>query len=119
VFTWSDAGGYDQTSTPAFFTDRGTSEAPAISQGGSTVVFHSSDDFMVDEPNSTTWDIFRWVAGEGLELVSRDADGGPTNGQSTAPDVSSDGSVVVFQSVASDIVAGDTNATTDVFVTVD
>ena len=119
VFTWSAAGSYDKISTPAFPTSRQTSGDPAISQDGNTVVFHSRDDFMVNEPGNDTWDIFRWVSGEGLELITRDLAGGPTNATSTSPDVSSDGSVVVFQSLASDLVAGDTNGTIDIFVFVD
>lgn len=116
VFTWDVDTGYHQVSTSPFPAERETSDAPAISQDGTTVVFHSRDEFLVDETSSTTWDVFRWVSGEGLELISHDSGGGPTNGQSTAPDVSADGSVVVFQSVATDIVVGDTNATSDVFV---
>jgi Tol biopolymer transport system component len=118
VFTWSSAGGYDQVSAPLFTTSRQSSGNPAISEGGGTVVFHSRDDYLVNEPGNNTWDIFRRVGGV-LELLTHDAAGGPANNSSTAPDVSSDGSVVVFQSVATDLVPGDTNATTDIFVFVD
>lgn len=116
VFTWNLDTGYHQVSTSPFPAERETSDAPAISQDGATVVFHSRDEFLVGETSSTTWDVFRWVSGVGTELVSRTYNGDPANGQSTAPDVSGDGSVVVFQSPASNLVPGDTNAKSDVFV---
>ncbi|MDO9495424.1 MAG: hypothetical protein Q7J48_06960, partial [Nocardioides sp.] len=119
VFTWSATAGYQQTSTPAFPNSRQQSGDAAISYDGSTVVFHSRDDFMVAEPGNNTWDIFRWVAADGLELITHDSGGGPTNATSTNPDVSADGSVVVFESLASDIVAGDTNSMIDIFVFAD
>ena len=50
--------------------------------------------------------------------MSRTYNGAPANGQSTAADVSGDGSVVVFQSPASNLAPGDTNAKSDVFVRV-
>ena len=119
VFTWNVDTGYHQVSTSPFPAERETSDAPAISQDGTTVVFHSRDEFLVDETSSTTWDVFRWVSGVGTELISRTYNGQPATGQSTSPDVSGDGSVVVFQSPATNLVPGDTNATTDVFVFAD
>src|SRR5688572_11184169 len=38
------------------------------------------------------------------------------NGRSTRPAISSDGQRIAFQSLASDLVAGDTNGVSDVFV---
>jgi Tol biopolymer transport system component len=54
------------------------------------------------------------------ELVSRAVDGGPPNGNSAngfgPPVISADGRYVAFASLASNLVAGDTNGTVDVFV---
>jgi Tol biopolymer transport system component len=43
------------------------------------------------------------------ELVSASLDGGPANGQSRLPSISGDGRFVAFDSLASDLVEGDTN----------
>lgn len=49
-------------------------------------------------------------------LVSADASGAQGNGDSFAPAISADGLTVAFESAASNLVAGDTNAVSDVFV---
>lgn len=118
VFTWNADTGYHQVSTSPFPAERETSEEPAISDDGSTVAFHSRDEFLAEESGSTTWDVFRWVSGEGTQLVSRTFDGAAADGQSTGADLSDDGSVVVFYSPATNLVPGDTNGFTDVFVRV-
>lgn len=51
-----------------------------------------------------------------VELVSRDSSGGPGDGESLDPYLSADGRFVVFMSRASDLVAGDANGETDVFI---
>src|SRR5437762_3555209 len=48
--------------------------------------------------------------------ASVDSGGGNTNDPSTTPDISADGHVVAFASLASDLVQGDTNGFPDVFV---
>lgn len=50
------------------------------------------------------------------ELVSVAWDGGMANEGSDSPSISADGRYVAFESDASNLVAGDTNGTTDVFV---
>jgi hypothetical protein len=49
-------------------------------------------------------------------LVSANADGAEGNGDSWAPALSADGMVVVFESHATNLVAGDTNGVRDIFV---
>jgi Tol biopolymer transport system component len=49
-------------------------------------------------------------------LVSASPGGAAGNNSSDAPAISADGQTVAFQSVASDLVAGDTNGVSDVFV---
>ena len=51
-----------------------------------------------------------------IERVSVAADGTQGNGYSITPSISADGRYVAFYSVASNLVPGDTNGTTDVFV---
>jgi WD40 repeat protein len=50
------------------------------------------------------------------EQVNRAADGTPGNASSSGPDISADGRYVAFASQASNLVEGDTNEATDVFV---
>ncbi|MBI4585885.1 MAG: hypothetical protein HY717_17890 [Planctomycetes bacterium] len=53
----------------------------------------------------------------GLLRASRPLGGASSNGNSTAPSVSDGGAFVAFASAASNLVTGDTNARTDIFVT--
>ena len=52
----------------------------------------------------------------GPSLISLSVDGGEADGASFTPSISADGRYVAFASAASTLVAGDTNATEDVFV---
>ncbi len=117
VFVSGVGDSYLQVSTPAFAeTARGTSYAPETSDDGGTVVFSSRDEFLVvGQPANNAIDVFRWVDGT-IEVVSQDVDGGAPNAPCGSPDVSGDGSTVVFDSSASDLVAGDANGVSDVFV---
>jgi hypothetical protein len=56
------------------------------------------------------------VAAQVTQLVSLDSAGAQGNGQSQFPDLSADGRYVVFDSIASNLVSGDTNGVSDVFV---
>lgn len=49
-------------------------------------------------------------------LISTDSSGNPGNGDSFAPAISEDGLTVVFESNATNLVAGDTNGVRDVFM---
>ena len=49
-------------------------------------------------------------------LISKSSAGVPGDGSSSAPSISADGQVIAFHSHASNLVAGDTNGTSDVFV---
>lgn len=53
---------------------------------------------------------------QGVELVSVDAGGGPADGASTSRALSGDGRWFAFTSSSSDLVAGDGNGVSDVFV---
>ena len=54
--------------------------------------------------------------GHGLSLISLAVDGGEADGASFTPSISANGRYVAFASAASTLVAGDTNASEDVFV---
>ena len=89
----------------------------ALSADGRYVAFVSLASNLVPGDDNRTQDVFvrDRVAGT-TRLVSVAATGSPANLWSGVPDISADGRYVVFQSNASDLVAGDTNNVHDVFV---
>ena len=90
---------------------------PAISADGRFVAFSSFAANLVDGDTNGREDVFvRDLAGSTTILVSVDAEGGPANHLSRAPAISADGRFVAFESLASDLVEGDGNGFTDVFV---
>jgi Tol biopolymer transport system component len=89
----------------------------AISADGRFVAFSSSASNLVAGDTNGTWDVFvrDRVAGT-TERVSVDSAGAESDGQSWWPALSGDGRLVVFMSQATNLVAGDVNGHTDVFV---
>jgi Tol biopolymer transport system component len=93
----------------------GSSSAPAISGDGSVVAFASSATNLVAGPVSGAGDVYVRRAGGPITLVSVGI-GGPADGASSQPAISANGRYVAFASTASNLVAGDTNGVSDVFV---
>ena len=90
---------------------------PSISADGRYVAFASFADDLVAGDTNHTYDIFvhdRWTGATELESVS--SNGVQGTGASQYPHISGDGRFVVFQSNATNLVPGDTNGKTDVFV---
>jgi len=83
-----------------------------ISADGNLVVFDSDSDNLVASDKNRTGDIFLHDFSTGK--TTRITPG--SNGGSYSPSISADGKFVAFTSVASNLVAGDTNRTSDVFV---
>ncbi len=95
----------------------GLSTTPAISGDLQFVVFASNAGNLVAGDGNGVFDIF--VKDLSTNVITRESlqpTGGPTNGASTMPSISTNGHYVCFASDASTIVAGDTNARRDVFV---
>ena len=93
------------------------SDNPAISADGRYVLFTSQGTNLVAGDTLGFLDIFRkdLVTGD-LVLVSASSDGTtPANNESNGANMSADGRYVVFSSLASNIVAADTNGKSDVF----
>jgi len=91
------------------------SVAPSISADGTVVAFASAA-ALVPEDTNDSFDIYvRDLVGMTTTRVSVGEGGVEGNNLSLAPRLSSDGSVVVFHSFASNLVAGDTNNVPDVF----
>jgi hypothetical protein len=94
----------------------GDSYGPAMSGDGRFVAF-TSNAVLADEDLDTVSDIYVHTIGFGItELVSTDSSGDKGNGPSAGAFLNNDGSVVAFESLASNLVADDTNGVYDVFV---
>jgi Tol biopolymer transport system component len=95
----------------------GGSEDPAISSTGQFVAFVSLATNLVSGDTNNQRDIFVHdrVTGS-TECVSVDSSGAQGDGDSTWPSISADGRYVAFDSVATNLVPGDTNGKLDVFV---
>jgi len=100
----------------------GNSLRPAISADGRFVAFDSTSSTLVVPGTSGTQIFVRdtCVGAAGCIpstiLVSADSAGAQGNSLSTDPAISADGRFVAFESIASNLVPGDTNGVIDVFV---
>lgn len=90
---------------------------PSISADGTKVAFASSATNLVASDTNTKADIFvRDLVAGTTDRVSVDSDGGQADGASTFPRISGDGGYVAYVSAATDLVPGDTEGKTDVFL---
>jgi len=90
---------------------------PALSSNARYVVFYSNATNLVAGDTNATADIFMKDLSTGaISLLSQSASGQLGNSNSTFPAISGDGQYILFQSNATNLVSGDTNATTDIFV---
>ena len=95
----------------------GDSEGPSISADGRFVAFYSSAANLVASDTNGARDVFVRDRKTGKTTrVSVDSHGAQGNGDSEGPSISTDGRFVAFYSLASNLVAGDTNGVRDVFV---
>lgn len=102
----------------AGYTGNQRSNAFSISGDGRYVVF-GTDSALVPEDTNSFEDIYlRDLQMGTTKLISTAKNGGPITSFATTdrPDISNDGRYVVFQSNASEIVAGDDNNRLDVFL---
>jgi Tol biopolymer transport system component len=94
-----------------------SSDHSAISSDGNCVVFSSDATNLVDGDTNGKSDVFiRDRNANQTSRVSVKSDGTEADGNSYSPSVSSDGRYVAFTSVATNLVAGDTNAKADIFL---
>jgi Tol biopolymer transport system component len=96
----------------------GASTAPSISADGRYVAFQSSSHNLAPGADTNASpDIFVHDRLSGAtERVSNDPSGAAGSGSSSAPSISADGRYVAFVSEANDLVPGDTNGQSDIFV---
>lgn len=95
-----------------------TNYSSAISGDGRYVVFVSPSSSLVDGDTNGAWDIFVHDGTTGnTTRASLATDGTQANGDSVErPAISADGGFVAFESIANNLVSGDTNGAWDVFV---
>ncbi|MEW6271215.1 MAG: hypothetical protein AB1689_18190, partial [Thermodesulfobacteriota bacterium] len=90
--------------------------SPSISEDGRYVAFASAASNLVAGDGNSSFDVFvRDMLAQTTVRVSVASDGTQGNNLSLSPRISGDGSVVVFHSFSSNLVAGDTNNVPDVF----
>ncbi|NOR88892.1 MAG: hypothetical protein GQ524_01425, partial [Anaerolineales bacterium] len=95
----------------------GLSGEPAISADGNWVAFSSNSSQLVPGDTEGWRDIFLWNRASGaLERVSVNQAGEGADSISYAPALNADGQFTVFWSLASNLAAGDTNGTGDIFL---
>jgi Tol biopolymer transport system component len=93
----------------------GPSSSPSVSGDGRYVAFQSEADLVFGD--ISLYDIFvRDLVAGTTTLVSVDSTGIKGNNDSYAPSISTDGRYVAFESIATDLVAGDSNGKGDIFV---
>jgi len=95
------------------------SDKPSISADGRFVAFESrATNLVVPDANSTAFDVYVFnVDVPGVERVSLNSAGlQAAQFESQAPSLSEDGRFVAFQSLAINLVEGDTNQAMDIFI---
>jgi len=95
----------------------GDSVRPGLSADGRFVAFYSEAPNLVPGDTNAATDVFVHDRRSGAtKRISVAPGSGESNGDSVRPALSADGRVVVFESDASNLVAGDSNHFTDIFV---
>jgi Tol biopolymer transport system component len=103
--------------SPAGTLGNGNSFSPSISADGRYVTFVSSATNLVSGDTNGKSDIFVRDRQTGtITLVSRNSAGVEGNGYSQYPSISADGRNVTFASSATNLVSGDINGKSDIFV---
>ncbi len=95
----------------------GLSSAPSLSSDGRYAVFSSDATNLVPGDTNNASDVFLHDRQTGTTVrISQTPQGGPGNGSSRDQSISRDGRFIVFDSMAGNLAAGDTDDTGDVFV---
>lgn len=92
------------------------STGPSISDDGGVVAFETLATNLVSGDTNGQSDVMVWTGGAGVTRISHPGSLGQANGASSRPAVRGDGLVVAFESLATNLVSGDTNAKSDVFM---
>jgi Tol biopolymer transport system component len=91
-----------------------SSRFPVMGGDGFQVAYESDATNLVEVDNNSVTDVFLWD--NETFLISKGLNDTPANGSSHAPAVSAYAKEIVFESVATNLVEGDTNAHLDIFL---
>lgn len=92
-------------------------DAPALNGSGSLVAYYSDASNLVANDDNDQTDVFvRNRSNATTQIVSVATNGTQGNGPSLNPSMDLSGNLVAFQSLASNLTAGDSNGVADVFV---
>ena len=119
VFVHDRVNGTVQIASLSFSGAQGNDDSlsPAISADGSCVAFTSRASNLVTGDTNGVLDIFvRDLVAGTTERVSVATGGAQANDDSFNPSISGDGRFVAFTSLATNLIAGDSNGVVDVFV---
>jgi Tol biopolymer transport system component len=116
VFTFDVATGERRLVSSAPGGADGPSSSPVLSADGQRVAFVSKAGNLVPGDRNGVQDVFVAAQDGQITRASVAADGGSADGPSSNPDLSADGRYAVFESAATNLVAGDTDGVADVFV---
>ena len=95
----------------------GNSNFPAVSSDGTKIVYTSGATNLVGDDTNGFVDVFLTDTRTGTTiLVSRHTDGTQGNDNAGTPSISGDGKMVSYTSLATNLVDGDTNGRSDIFV---
>jgi uncharacterized repeat protein (TIGR01451 family) len=94
----------------------GTSVLPVVSADGRFIAFESNADNLVPNGNHEEHVYVRDRVTGTMERASEDSAGNAADLLSAQPDITADGRFVTFYSLATNLVAGDTNNRRDIFV---
>jgi Tol biopolymer transport system component len=112
-----DTGALEILSTVAAGESQdGDSTLPRVSADGGAVVWESAAGNLVANDTNEARDIFLRQTGGAILRLSINGEGEEGNGESLSPDISADGTVIVFESAADNLVPNDTNGVKDIFV---
>ncbi len=117
IFVKNMTSGAVERATAAIGGDaaNGSSNNPSLSSDGVAVAFDSGASNLVSGDSNGFRDVFVRKNGT-TTLVSVAKDGSAGNSSSTAPLLTASGDKVAFTSNSSNLVSGDSNATSDVFI---
>jgi Tol biopolymer transport system component len=118
VGSWARAGSTTRVSVASDASQANQScGSSSMSADGRLVAFESMASNLVPGDTNNCWDVFVHDRQTGATTrVSVASDGSQGNAESRHPSISADGRYVAFDSLASNLVAGDTNARRDVFL---
>jgi Tol biopolymer transport system component len=94
----------------------GPSDMPSISDDGTRLVFRSSAEDIVPGDSNKQPDVFLRDLSTGATTIVSRSRNGEADGPSRRPFIAGDGHFVAYSSAATNVVSGDTNGVSDIFV---